>query len=223
MTRLRNSLANSTDKIFFDKSDGDFEWCSSCQKEVPKKIHCLIEHYTNRSHKRLALIEDFYPIALSYGIDWVPSKKSFFCVDCQQTLQVDANELKKHIEKRHSSTKFFNIESKEDLVNSNDLEVLVFKKKIWMVDFSLRNDLLNKELSKCNVISSPAIIYEEGPLKHLVLNLVNDVFTIEELKKFSKATSYLEKNGNYVNRSEAKGSSNIAAFGMRSTYGDTGW
>lgn len=97
------------------------------------------------------------------------------------------------------------------------------KKTMKLVDFASTNDELNVQLVLLQKIVSPMAVVESGPCSNQVFDLRGDVFAPAELEVVTRVASYLERHGRNVLRSEAKKSTWICLWGMRSAYGDTGW
>jgi len=101
-------------------------------------------------------------------------------------------------------------------------EVLV-RKTLKLVDFASTNDALNEQLLKTLKRVESPITMLESPSRSPIFDLRCDVCSPKELELMTRVVSHLERNGTNATRSEAKGSSRICMWGMRSAYGDTGW
>ena len=82
---------------------------------------------------------------------------------------------------------------------------------------------LNLQLLNYKRLQCPFILWEDSPTNGLVGSLHNGIFSKIELALITKVASFLEIKGDQVDQSEKIQGSNIKAFGLRRSMGDTGW
>ena len=130
--------------------------------------------------------------------------------------------LLKHIEDYHK------VEDSSN-ENNNNLPLIlppvesilkVFKSKIWLVNFPNNNAPLNDYFKTYDVIKKPIRVIEDSPIPSFIFELRDNVFSKNDLETITKVTSWLEKQGNNVDRSEKKMGTSMRAFGMRYAIGD---
>lgn len=90
------------------------------------------------------------------------------------------------------------------------------------MDFLNKNKPLNEYFRTYEVIERPIRLVEDSPIPNFICDLRNNVFSKDELLIITKATSYLEREGNNVERSKNKLGTRMTAFGMRYASGDLG-
>ena len=90
------------------------------------------------------------------------------------------------------------------------------------MDFPNKNKPLNEYFRTYEVIDRPIRLVEDNPISNFICNLRNDFFSKEDLMIITKVASWLEREGNNVERSENKMGTRMASFGMRYASGDLG-
>lgn len=200
-------------------SDG-LDYCSSCKVEVPVNVKKLHEHFTSNSHANKHMIETLIPLFTKHGITRVESH--FFCVYHQCEIHAKAKTLIEHL-KEHNDREVVVDPHVEGDFGSPSSEVVVFRQKFWRVDLQSTNAGLDLQLQEFDRLERPFILRDDSPSKNFLGSVRCDVFTTEELAVMFKASSYLEINGDNVDRLEAIQRTKMKAFGMRWAMGDTGW
>ena len=99
----------------------------------------------------------------------------------------------------------------------------VFKSKIWLVDFPNNNAPLNDYFKTYDVIERPIRVIENSSIPSFIFELWDNVFSKNDLETITKVASWLEKQGNNVDRSKKKMGTSMRAFGMQYAIGDLGW
>ena len=148
----------------------------------------------------------------------------YYCQVHEQVLPVDSSLLFKHIEDYHK------VEDSSSGNNNNLTLILppvesilkVFKSKVWLVDFPNNNAPLNDYFKTYDVIERPIWVMVDSPIPSFIFELRDNVFSKNDLETITKVASWLEKQGNNVDRSEKKMGTSMRVFGMRYATGDLG-
>ena len=91
----------------------------------------------------------------------------------------------------------------------------VFKTKVWLVDFPNNNAPLNDYFQTYDVIERLIWVIEDSPISSFIFELRDNVFSKNDLKTITKVASWLEKQGNNMDRTEKKMGTSMRALGMR--------
>ena len=78
----------------------------------------------------------------------------------------------------------------------------VFKTKVWLVDFPNNNAPLNDYFQTYDVIERPIRVIKDSPIPSFIFELWDNIFSKNDLETITKVASWLEKQGNNLDRSE---------------------
>lgn len=92
-----------------------------------------------------------------------------------------------------------------------------------MINFKNSDEGLTQQLLQLPCVESLIVLTCSGLSKDKIMELKNNIFTIEELKYITKITLYLKKHGRSTYQTTVKKNLSICMFELRSTYGDTRW
>ena len=81
---------------------------------------------------------------------------------------------------------------------------------------------MNDYCKTYDVIERPIWVIEDSPIPSFIFELRDNVFSKNDLETITKVASWLEKQGNNVDRSKKKMDTSMRAFGMRYAIGNLG-
>jgi len=201
---------------------GGLEHCVYCDEDIRKGVTSLKDHFGCSRHVRNRSIHHLIPFLEGRGVYRIYGKKEFFCEECGIEIDCKEKSLRRHVEEHLQESRMLGEGGEDDFRGSGEVHNL-FKKKLWKVDMKSTSLGLNMQALAYRRLKSPFTLRDDSISNAVVGNVRSDVFSSGQLSMMTKAASYLERQGNAVEKDEANNRANMCVFGMRSTRGHTGW
>ena len=120
----------------------ELDHCSCCNVDVLINVKKLQEHYTSKFHRNKHTIINLLSLFTKHGMDWMGTKRKFYCVYHKCKFEAKAKVLIEHLKEHREVEEVTNISSEEDF-GPRSLTISVFRHKLWKVDLQSINTWLN--------------------------------------------------------------------------------